>query len=187
MLRRFFILCGLFSFALASASDYQKISSQLGLLKHDPIKMLANIENRINNEHICLSQSEREQLIQDLTELKSTLCSRPGAGFLMIPILVTIYFGFKSYWHYQELCMWHEKYMGYKYEAPSLLESLVISLSGAREKAAYECGQNIGCCLISLTVSLVTNLEYRENVYGLFTKERAIERKIDSLIAVLKQ
>lgn len=182
MLRRSFMLCGLFSFiSLAPASDYQQINNQLGLLKADPMKTLTMIESRIQNEPISLSQHEREQLMQLLTELKSPLCSRPGAGLLMIPILVTIYFGFKSYWHYREMCMWYE------YEAPSLLESLAISISGARDKAAYECGQNIGCFLISFAVSIVTNLEYRENVSGLFAKERGIERKINNLISVLKR
>lgn len=182
MLRR-----SLFTFILFSATfqmfatDYQKISGQLGLLKNDPIKMLTSIENRITSEPLYLSQAEREQLIQDLTELKSTLCSRPGAGLLMLPILVTIYFGFKSYWHYQEARMWYE------YKAPTLFESFVISLLGAQDKALDECGRNLVAFCISLAVSIVTNIEYREKVPDLFIKERCIEKKINALITLLKQ
>jgi hypothetical protein len=176
------MLCGLFSFiSLASASDFQGINNQLGLLKTDPMKTLTMIESRINSELITLSQDEREQLIQVLTELKGTLCSRPGAGLLMLPILVTIYFGFKSYYYYHEARVWSE------YKAPSLFESLVISLLGAQQNALDECGKNLVGFIISLAVSIVTNIEYRENVAGLFAKERCIERKINNLIALVKQ
>lgn len=41
--------------------------------------------------------------------------------------------------------------------------------------------------ILIIAVSIVTNIEHRANVAGLFAKERGIEKKISSLIAALKQ
>lgn len=176
MLRRSFILCGLFSFvSLAAASDYQVINNQLGLLKTDPMKTLTMIESRINSELITLSQNEREQLIQVLTELKGTLCSRPGAGLLMLPIGLTIFFALKGYYYYEIIRVYYEN------------KSIVLDMFGLQKKAYDELEGSIIGFLISLAFSIVTNIEYRENVAGLFAKERGIERKINNLIALVKQ
>ncbi len=176
MLRQLSILCGLFNFlSLLSITDYQQINNQLGLLKADPMKTLTMIEHRINGGLVVLSLHEREELIQQLTELQDLLCSRPGAGLLILPILATIFFGVRSFYYYHEARAWSES---------DLIWPLMF---GLQRDALDKCADSFMWCMMGIVVSMVTNLEYQEHVSALFAKERAIKRKINTLIALLKQ
>lgn len=168
MLWRSFFMAVLFSTVFqASASDYQKISGQLELLENDPMQTLALIETHIESVVGSFSQEERIILTHRLIKLKELLCSRPGQVTLTLPTLSVLFFAGKLVYNWYHLVN----------SRNSSIQSLYLSKIGSDAEYFW----------ISFLAMIVLSMDHQYHVDGLFTKERDIEKKINSLIALLNK
>lgn len=161
----------LFVSSLQSSTEFNEIHRQLTTITRNPLAELKTLEDKISLYSGSLSFTEREQLIDELQTLKKDLCKRPGAGLLALPLLTTAFFGVKSWWHYQE--------------ARAIQDSVTQQLLYGG-KAARDYVDNFMYFLMGCFANVFIQSEYRDSVAALFGKERAIERTIERLIALLK-
>lgn len=158
--------------AYAHSSDYQKLEENISALAQNKILQLENLKQAIADKQNNLSSQEREALIEQLESLKKSLCTRPGAGLLTLPLLATTYFGIKSCFSY-----YHMKNISNN----SFLQFLL------GDKVSKEFVFNFSHFIILLTATFLIELEYRESASQLFTKERKLEKEINEIIASLNK
>lgn len=159
--------------AQATPAEYTVLQGAIATLSLDRAAALDTLNHRIALEAPFLSQEERAQLIQQLQTLKRELCSRPGAGVLVWPLMVPMWFGLKSYFHYQESCL-------------RTAEPVVAQLIDATQ-TANKAANNFFYFIIACLGTMLLEAEYDEKIARLFSKERRMERKINHMIELLKQ
>lgn len=156
---------------LSNSIQCQTLQEDLASITTNPLETLQDFENKITNQVSLLSLEERQSLVQQLEALKKQLCTRPNAGLIILPLMATIAFGIKAFFDYQ-------------YLKPS--DSILLELIIDRKKATDTFMFDLFAFTIGLGTTILVNIEYRDNVYALFRKERMIENKINNIIDRLK-
>lgn len=158
---------------------YTDIQQELAGLKQEvkPLQVLAVIEANIKGNLVSLSRDQKTLLIQELEELKSCLCKRDHPGILHWPLGITASVG-----------IWFLVNYDNAQKKEYLMSYGVSAITQARVDAAWDDTRSaFGWLLFTAAIMLIISGEYADKIDLCFAQERALEIKINGIIALLKQ